>query len=329
MITFDNIINVSNTELSASGFCAQYKNNVLKEQKIFLNWTVKNGLTDIAKIRKKDIYDYQNNLLAIISEQTGKPLARGTLSDKYSAIKMLFSSLCRAGLLNENITSGIDFELPKTEGLKRQAFSENVMSDILEKFDINTPFGLRNRAIFELIYSSGLRVSEISKLMLKDICLQRREMIIRGKFSRDRLVPFSKVACKYLALYLGNRVYNNIEEPVFYSKRVKKALKPGSISRIFSELLIKNDLKKKELSAHSIRHTSASLLLNNGAGIRHVQELLGHKNPETTVLYTHTQDDKLGKIFRKYHPQEHDMFDAVDDEYKRRLEIALGIKGVV
>jgi site-specific recombinase XerD len=87
-------------------------------------------------------------------------------------------------------------------------------------------------------------------------------------------------------------------------------------------------MKKKELSAHSIRHTSASHLLDHGAGIRHVQELLGHRNPETTAKYLHTQSEKLAKIYRKYHPQEHDLFDAVDDTYKKRLELVFGIKGV-
>ena len=259
--------------------------------------------------------------------QTGKPLAKGTLSDRYNAVKILFSAICRAGLLHENITSGVKFELPKTEGLRRQAFSDEAMSEILEKMDINTAIGLRDRALFELIYSSGLRVSEASKLAIKDVCLERREMVVHGKFARDRVVPISKVAHDYLALYLENRVYNNKDEPVFcgtYGTAARRSLRPDSISRRFTILLMKNDMKKKELSAHSIRHTSASQLLDNGAGIRYVQELLGHRNPETTAQYTHTQNEKLTKIYRKHHPQEHDLFDAVDDVYKKRLTLVIG-----
>jgi integrase/recombinase XerD len=153
-------------------------------------------------------------------------------------------------------------------------------------------------------------------------------MVVRGKFARDRIVPISKVAHDYLALYLENRVYNNKDGPVFcgtYGAAAKRSLRPDSISRRFTELLRKNNMKRKELSAHSIRHTSASQLLDHGAGIRYVQELLGHKNPETTALYTHTQDAKLAKIYRKYHPQEHDLFDAVDDDYKKRLGFILGV----
>ncbi|MCL2410221.1 MAG: tyrosine-type recombinase/integrase [Treponema sp.] len=323
-------VDIMQIELHGNGYGEKYKKTILKTQKHFFNWAEERGITDLRIITKKDIYHYQNDLLALVSKQTGKPLARATLSEKYNAIKMLFSVLYRTGILNENITSGIKFDLPKRESLKRQAFSEEEMSEILEKININTVTGLRDRTIFELIYSSGLRVSEVSKLTIRDLCLTRREMLIRGKFARDRIVPFSKMAHSYLSLYLKGRI-NNKDEPVFYSKRNKngkQALKSGSISRMFSDLLKKHNMKKRELSTHSIRHSSASQLLNNGASIRHVQELLGHRNPETTARYTHTQGEKLAKIFRKYHPQEHDLFDAVDDDYKRRLESVLGIKGI-
>jgi len=329
-VTHDITKKIMYTELKGNGYCTKYNRSIYKTQKHFLCWAAGQGITDLSVVTKQNIYDYQKELLAIVSEQTGKQLARGTLSDKYNAVKILFSTLCRSGLLRENITSGIRFELPKTDGLKRQAFSDEEMSEILEKMDINTVAGLRDRALFELIYSSGLRVSEASKLMIKDICLQRREMVVRGKFARDRVVPISKIAHNYLALYLGNRVYNK-DEPVFcglYGAAAHRALQPGSIGRRFTDLLKKYDMKKKEFSAHSIRHASASQLLDHGAGIRYVQELLGHRNPETTAQYTHIQGEKLAKIYRKYHPQEHDLFDAVDNVYKKRLELALGVEGI-
>jgi len=151
-------------------------------------------------------------------------------------------------------------------------------------------------------------------------------MIVHGKFSRDRMVPFSVLAQKYLSLYLGKRIYNK-DDPVFcgaYGKAAKRAMLPESIGRRFTDLLKRYNMKRKELSAHSIRHTSASQLLDHGAGIRQVQELLGHRNPETTVKYTHTQGDRLAKIYRKYHPQEHDLFDAVDEVYKKRMDNVFG-----
>jgi integrase/recombinase XerD len=329
-ITQDVAVKIMHTELGGNGYCKKYNHSILSAQKHFLHWMEKQGINDLALITKQDIYRYQQDLLMIVSEQTGKPLARGTLSDRYAAVKMLFSALSRTGMLRENVVNSVQFELPKTEGLKRQAFSDEAMSEILEKMDVNTTAGLRDRALFELIYSSGLRVSEASKLQIKDICLERREMVVRGKFARDRVVPISKIARDYLALYLENRVYNN-DGPVFcgiYGAASQRAMQPGSIGRRFTNLLKKYGMKKKELSAHSIRHASASQLLDNGAGIRYVQELLGHRNPETTAQYTHTQNAGLTKIYRKYHPQEHDLFDAVDEVYKKRLKLVLGAEGI-
>jgi site-specific recombinase XerD len=325
-VTHDIAMKIMQIELGGNGYCKKYNRSIIRAQGHFLSWITERGITTLGVVTKRDIYNYQKELLSIISEQTGKPLARGTLSDRYNAVKILFSALCRAGLLKENVTSGVKFELPKTEGLKRQAFTDGAMSEILEKMDINTEIGLRDRALFELIYSSGLRVLEASRLTIKDISLERREMVVRGKFARDRVVPISKVARDYLALYMGNRVYNK-DEPVFcgvYGKAAKRPLHPDSIGRRFTDLLRKYDMKKKELSAHSIRHTSASQLLDSGAGIRHVQELLGHKNLETTALYTHARDERLAKIYRKYHPQEHDLFEAADEGYKKRLAFTLG-----
>jgi len=330
-ITHEVAIKIMQTELDGSRYSKSHEKAIERALKRFLFWANENSISDLCLITKKDIYNYQDYMLNYISQQTGKRLDNGTLSNMYNTVKMLFSALCRTGFLHENITSSIKFDLPKAEGIKRQAFHRNTMSKILEKMDVNSDIGLRNRALFELIYSSGLRVSEAAKLLIKDICLENREMIIRGKFSRDRLVPFSKMAHYYLALYLGNRVYNDREGPVFCNIRRKvprRAMLPGSIGRIFTEHLVKHGMKKKELTTHSIRHTSATQLLDNGAGIRHVQELLGHRKIETTAGYTHTQNSKLAKIYRKYHPQEHDLFDAVDDTYKKRLEKVLGVKGI-
>ena len=276
------------------------------------------------------MYDYQSWLLAVVSQQTGKPLSGNTLRDKYSAVKTLFSVLCRAGALQGNTAAAVEFDMPKREGLTRQAFTNGEMAAILDAMDINTRAGLRDRALFELIYSSGLRVSEAANLKIKDLDLQRREMIVRGKFARDRLVPVSLVAQRYLALYLGERIYNK-EGPVFcglYGASSRRALLPDSIGRRFSDLLKKYGMKKKELSAHSIRHATATELLENGAGIRYVQELLGHRNLETTAQYTHVQGESLGKTYRKYHPQEHDLFDAVDDAYKKRVARVLGLESI-
>ena len=323
IVTHEKALNLAQIELDGSGYSRSYAKAVKRKFIYFLKWAESRLLTNLYFITKNDIYDYQNHLLSIVSKQTGKFLSCGTLSGMYNAVKLLFSVICRAKLINENITSSINFELPKRERLERQAFSEEAMSEILEKMDIKTDLGLRDRALFELIYSSGLRVCEASNLKIKDLCMEQREMIVRGKFSRDRVVPFSKMAHHYLKLYLEKRKNTDIENPVFCAVKRRdksRAITPNSIGRRFTDLLKQYNMKRDDLCAHSIRHTSATMLLDNGAGIRHVQELLGHKKIETTAGYTHTQNNSIAKIYRKYHPLEHDLFDAVDDDYIKNLD---------
>ena len=275
---------------------------------------------------KKDILDYQVFLTQQKSKASGRPLTPGVLSIRFGAVKMLFSVLYRAGLLKDNITHGIRFELPSHKG-RRRAFSRAEIFRVLEHIDpLEHP---RNRAMFELMYSSGLRVSEAARLLVKDINLPRREMIVRGKFDRDRVVPLSRVAAAFLRHYLGDRV-NNLEEPVFlglYGRHAKKGLKPQSISDIFRGILKKLDMDNKETTTHSIRHSTATHLLDNGAGIRQVQELLGHRNLETTAGYTHVQTERLFKIYMKYHPREHDLFEVVEETYGERIRRLLVDKG--
>jgi integrase/recombinase XerD len=278
-------------------------------------------------ITRKDMLEYQKVLLHIKSTVTGKLLATVTIYDRFNAVKLLFSVLYRAGVIKNNVTHGLTLEIPNRIGWKRRAFTREEINYILESLDVITKQGLRDRALFELIYSSGLRVSEASKLYIRDINFERREMIVRGKFDRDRIVPISRVAKRFLQLYLKERLSHTVE-PVFtsvYKTEPVRGLKPESISEHFRDLLRRFDLDKKEVSTHSIRHSTATHLLDNGASIRHVQELLGHQNLETTVRYTHVQTDGLFRIFRRYHPREHDLFEMVNEEYRKRLD-ALGDK---
>ena len=102
-----------------------------------------------------------------------------------------------------------------------------------------------------------------------------------------------------------------------------KNMRSKQISRIFRTYLRKFEMDSPNISTHSVRHSTATHLLDNGASVRHVQELLGHKNIETTVRYTHIQTDGLYKIFRKYHPREHELFEMVDDDYLTELDLLI------
>jgi site-specific recombinase XerD len=234
----------------------------------------------------------------------------------------MFAALYRAGYLSEDPFHGLQLGVPPDRSFKRRPFTETEMTTLLEQIDPSTHRGLRDRALFELIYSSGLRVSEAAKLTLGDCDLERREIVVHGKGGRDRLVPISEVARDFLLEYAGEKL-NRLGEPVFKGTNGKgkgKPMRGQEISRRFHTLLQQFEMDGVGRSAHAVRHSTATHLLDHGADIRHIQELLGHKNIENTARYTQVQTAGLQKIYRKYHPGEHELFETVDNGYLQRLE---------
>jgi site-specific recombinase XerD len=315
-------------ELAGSRFKASYHREILKNQRAFFRFL--NG-RDIREVEKKDLVEYHQHLCTLKSKKTGEPLHHDTIHGQFYNVCRLFSVMYRSGLIKENPCHNLKLNTVQRTGLRRRPLTRDEINEFLERLNTDGSVGLRDRALFELIYSSGLRVAEAASLKIEDVNLDRREIIVRGKGDRDRLVPISKLACAFLSLYLGNRTAEGSAEsapeqiPWIFPGgsrgiRTGSHLRPASISERFHDLLRKFGMDKKEISTHSIRHSTATHLLENGASVRHVQELLGHKNIETTVRYTHMQIDGLTKIYRKYHPREHELFEAVDEEYLTRLD---------
>jgi site-specific recombinase XerD len=272
-----------------------------------------------------ELREYHAELCAARSKKSGERLSPHTVNDRFHAVRMLFSLLYREEAIPENPAQNLRLELPETGGIKRRPLSREEITGFLERLDTGTAQGLKDRTLFELIYSSGLRVAEAAGLKVRDIDFNRREMAVRGKGDRDRIVPFSKVAKEFLLLFLGERI-DRPDAWVFCGSRGSRTgenMRGASISERFRILLRRCGMDKAEISAHSIRHSTATHLLENGASVRHVQELLGHKNLETTVRYTHLQNEAVARMYRKYHPQEHEYFKAVDGEYIKRLRSIL------
>jgi site-specific recombinase XerD len=173
--------------------------------------------------------------------------------------------------------------------------------------DITTVTGLRDRAIIELLFSSGLRVSELSKLDQDHINLTRREFMVRGKGQKDRPVFISHESAEWIKKYLSERSDNL--KPLFISYSGKhevnlsgnyKRLTPRSIQRIVSKTALLAGITK-HVSPHSLRHSYATDLLMNGADLRSVQAMLGHANIATTQIYTHITDPHLKSVHEKFH----------------------------
>ncbi|GHV12899.1 tyrosine recombinase XerD [Spirochaetia bacterium] len=304
-----------------------YRKETLRVQGAFLSWCTAQGYT-LETVGKKELLAYHALLCAGKSKKNGALLSAVTINARFRAVTCIFSLLCREGLLRENPAQDLKADLPERGGVKRRPLTRREIDTFLKRLDPATRIGLRDRALFELIYSSGLRVSEAARLKVQDIDFERREMRVRGKFDQDRVVPISKMAGEFLARYLGpgRKKADDWVFPASSGTRRGDHIQGGSISGRFRELLRRFGMDKKEISAHSIRHSTATHLLENGASIRHVQELLGHRNIETTARYTQLQIEGVFRVYRKYHPREHGLFEAVDGEYLNRLDTLLAGK---
>lgn len=292
----------------------------------FFRWSSRQGKGDVRKFDKKELSFFFSWLCKQPSKRTGENLSAHTINERFHSVCILYSCLYRSGVIAENPAHGLVLSIPEPNVWKRRPLTRDEITRFLESIDVKTAVGLRDRALFELIYSSGLRVSEAAALKVGDIDFERRLMVVRGKFDRDRMVPVSEVARDFLARYLGPK----LERPdawVFEGTRGPTKgghLRGGSISERFRNLLREFGMDKSEISTHSIRHSTATHLLENGASVRHVQELLGHRCIESTVRYTHVMTDALAQVYRRHHPREHELFEAVDEDYERRLSSLAG-----
>ena len=283
----------------------------------FFNYLKNNHKLDLREISVKEIKKYVIHLNERISARTEKLLCKRTKKDTLSTLRLLFKYLYISDYILINPFQDLEINVFGTEH-KREILSVKEVSDILDNIDINKKYGLRDRTCYELIYSSGLRVSEVSNLNIGDIDFTDRMLFIRhSKFRKDRIVPVSSVAIKFLKLYLCDR--SNKESAVFLGEQGR--LVSATITHRFRDILVEQDKYKPHLSTHSLRHSIATHLLEAGADLRYVQELLGHESIETTVIYTHMMYESLKKIYKSHHPRENEYYKEIDDCYLNRLHI--------
>ena len=200
-------------------------------------------------------------------------------------------------------------ELIKTENRQIEFLTEEELERLFNVPDINTLVWLRDLAIMKCIYSTGLRISELVNLNINDINLDRREFAIRWKWKKVRVVFLTKEAALLIKKYLEKRndnfsplfIRHNLKQETILSLKDEEKLR---LTRFFITKMIKNYAQKafilKNVSAHTLRHSFATTLLNNWADIRSIQEMLGHSNISTTQVYTHVTNPKLKETHKKF-----------------------------
>jgi site-specific recombinase XerD len=272
-------------------------------------------LSDIRDVTVKTILEFFKHAGSVLT-RFSRPLSPASMAALISSVNLLYRILIRKELILCNPMQEVCIK-GKTDGSKREVLSIEEMAKLLDSIGTDTPQRLRDRAIFELLYSTGMRVGELVNLKTSNIDHDERLAVIRqGKWGKDRIVPFSVVAAAFLKMHLSEC---GIKDGYVFAWD-KKPLNISSINRMFKKYCTGCGIMRKRLSVHSIRHSTATHLLSGGADLRYVQELLGHESIETTVRYTHEMYDNLKRIYRTYHPRENMYHRELDGEYLSRIE---------
>ncbi len=264
----------------------------------FLLWL---GEKHVEEIKYQHVKEY---LLFIYKFNYSKT----TLARKISAIRTFYKYLYREKITDSNPVVGISS--PKRQKKLPEVLNEQEIEQILNTVDISTPAGFRNRTILELLYATGMRISELCSLTFQNLNLDNNEITVFGKGQKERIVLVSKRAKDFLTDYLktartlvakGFDVSTSSEAPVFINNTGYK-LQPQSV-RFCLKKIMENLELPKHVTPHKFRHSFATKMLDNGADLRIVQELLGHASITNTQIYTHVTSQKLRQTYQLSHPR--------------------------
>ena len=252
---------------------------------------------EIDKIERQDIL----NLLIYLVELEISPASQARL---ISGLKSFFDFLLEDGDISSNPLELI--ESPKLESRLPDTLAFHEIEQILNTFDLSSPEGFRNRSIIETMYSSGLRVSEVIGLCWSNVFLEEGFLKVLGKGDKERLVPIGKDAIKYMKEYYSDirsliPVKPDFKDTLYLNRRGRQ------LTRQMIFLIVKDGVRmadiKKNISPHTFRHSFATHLVEGGADLRAVQEMLGHESITTTEIYTHLDKEYLKQTISSFHPR--------------------------
>ena len=236
--------------------------------------------------------------------ETAKLLSPNTQARRLSGLRSFFDYMIFESYRVSNPTDLI--EAPKIGRKLPDVLGLNEVDLLLEQIDLGHPQGFRNRAMLEMLYGSGIRVSELVNLSLSNLFFQENLIRVTGKGNKQRLVPMGKFTKKFILFYINNsRTQQNIDsvyQDIVFLNRNGKILTRQMIFTIIKQLALKANIEKK-IGPHTFRHSFATHLLENGADLRTIQILMGHENITTTEVYTHLDTKHLRNVIERFHPR--------------------------
>ena len=296
-----NLDKLINEYLDCLKYERNYSNNTIasyrREIMHFKVYLVQEGISDYNDV------DYLM-LRGYLTKLYDKNLAKSSINHRLSALRSFFDYLLKEEFIKDN-----PFKLIESQKVGQRnpdfLFQEE-MIDLLDSIETKDDLGIRNKAMLELMYASGLRCSEVANLQISDIDFNQMVVLVHGKGGKDRYVPFHEYARDWLVKYIdearNNLKIKNAGHNFIFVNKLGNPLTNRGIENIVDRVTFKYDATKK-IHPHTIRHSFATHLLNAGADIRTVQELLGHKNLATTQVYTHISKNHLKKVYMKTHPR--------------------------
>lgn len=257
---------------------------------------LKNKKVNFKNIKYKEITEYIMYLKEV------KKVKPPTINRHLSALRSFYNFL-----LKENIITSNPFKIvngPKKEKKLPNYMKYSEFERLVEACD-ETPLGIRNRALIELLFATGARIGELIKINIQDIDYSSREIKVLGKGNKERICYFNSYSEEYLKIYINEArpiLLNNKKSDRLFINHIGGELTDRGVRDILDKLIKKACLDNK-VTPHTFRHTFATMLLNEGCDLKSVQELLGHVNLSTTSIYTHLTNDRIKDIYLHTHPR--------------------------
>lgn len=285
--------------------------NYLKLERGLSDNSIKSYDYDLILFKKFLITNKINDTPLNCKPETIKNYLYKSFSDKksisqarsISAIKSFFNYLIFEGYIKDSPISNI--ESPKQEKKLPKVLTEEEIKKLINSIDLNHDFGQRNKTIIEILYGTGIRVSELINLKLSNIFFKENIIKVIGKGNKERFVPLGEIASNEMKIYINNRNLLKIDSKssdILFLNRYGRGLTRSMIFKIISDASKRVGLDKK-ISPHTLRHSFATHLIKNGADLRTIQLILGHESITTTEIYTHLDTLHLEEVLKKYHPR--------------------------
>lgn len=227
---------------------------------------------------------------------------KNTISKKLTTIRAFYQYLVREEIIDNNPYSEVNN--PKKDKKLPRFIKQEQLNKMFQIPDMTNPLGQRNRLILEMLYATGIRVHELVTIKVKDIDFHNQTIKILGKGSKERIVVFGHICNDVLHTYLkiGYQILNKKNSPYLFLNHHGNPITERSIRNILNDIIIKSSLDL-HISPHVLRHTFATDMLNNGADLISVKDLLGHESLNTTSIYTHVSNEQIKKIYEMAHPR--------------------------